>query len=92
MNLSPNNRNLIEKLANEIRNATINMKNISQREDAVKEILNKFEYSHFRSDFVGEVPAKGANGSFTEMKNRVRIQYRCGYGKWNYAPCIEVVA
>lgn len=41
-------------------------------------------------NFVGEKPMFGANGSIKEMKDRVRIQYKSGYGKYNYAPCLEI--
>jgi len=40
---------------------------------------------------VGEVPAKGANLSVIFMADRVRINYRCGYSRHNYAPCLEVL-
>lgn len=38
----------------------------------------------------GQKPCKGASFSVIELKNRFRINYRCGYGKCNYAPCVEV--
>lgn len=37
-----------------------------------------------------EKPAKGAAWSIIEMKTVYRVQVRCGYGKHNYAPCIEI--
>ena len=40
---------------------------------------------------VGEKPAKGASFSTVEMKDRFRVNYRCGYSRCNYAPCIEIL-
>jgi len=40
---------------------------------------------------VGEVPAKGANLSVIFLSDRVRINYRCGYSRYNYAPCLEIM-
>ena len=39
----------------------------------------------------GEVPAKGANLSVIFMADRVRINYRCGYTRYNYAPCLDIL-
>ena len=35
-------------------------------------------------------PCKGAAWSIIELKDVYRVQVRCGYGKWNYAPCVEI--
>lgn len=39
---------------------------------------------------IGTVPNKGASFSVVEMKNSYRVNVRCGYGKHNYAPCVEI--
>lgn len=36
-------------------------------------------------------PAKGASFSVIELSDRFRINYRCGYSRNNYAPCIEIL-
>jgi len=36
-------------------------------------------------------PSKGASYSVTELSDRFRINYRCGYSRNNYAPVIEVL-
>ena len=38
-----------------------------------------------------EKPCAGASFSLIELKDRFRINYRCGYSRHNYAPCIEVL-
>jgi len=38
-----------------------------------------------------EKPAKGAAFSVINLKDRFRINYRCGYSRHNYAPCVEVL-
>ena len=38
-----------------------------------------------------EKPAKGAAFSVIELSDRYRINYRCGYSRNNYAPCVEVL-
>ena len=41
-------------------------------------------------EVVGEKPSAGANLSIIEMKDKFRVNYRCGYSRHNYAPCIEI--
>lgn len=36
-------------------------------------------------------PAQGASFSVIELSDRFRINYRCGYSRNNYAPCVEVL-
>ena len=36
-------------------------------------------------------PAKGASFSIVELSDRFRVNYRCGYSRYNYAPCIEIL-
>jgi hypothetical protein len=84
---------LVEKMADKIRNRTMNMKSIDDREAEVNEVIVTMCHLIASEDisFVGEVPASGANGAITEMATKFRVQYRCGYGRNNYAPCIEIL-
>ena len=41
--------------------------------------------------YAGEKPCVGRCLGVKVMKDRVRINYRCGYGRYNYAPCIEII-
>jgi hypothetical protein len=68
--------------------ATINQK--CDRKLIVRDIMRKY-FPNVAYQFVGEVPAKGANASLMNMKDRYRINYRCGYSRNNYAPCIEIL-
>ena len=36
-------------------------------------------------------PAAGRAFAVIELSDRFRINYRCGYSRYNYAPCIEVM-
>ena len=38
-----------------------------------------------------EKPCAGAAFTVKKLKDRYRINYRCGYGTYNYAPCIEIL-
>ena len=70
-----------------------------------KKICNKKTEINLRSCFLGlelmdmgilfsfpdkEKPCKGASFTVIELKNIFRINVRCGYGKFNYAPCLEI--
>lgn len=83
-----NELKIVKKIGEEIAAATMNMKDFGRREEIAKEII--FNYVGWNFTELGEVPACGANGSVKEMAETYRIQYRCGYGKWNYAPCLEI--
>lgn len=39
---------------------------------------------------VGDKPAKGLSFFVREMKDCYRVNVRCGYGRHNYAPCVEI--
>ncbi len=39
---------------------------------------------------VGDKPAKGMSFFVKEMKECYRVNVRCGYGRYNYAPCVEI--
>ena len=38
----------------------------------------------------GEKKCVGRCLGLVFLKEKIRINYRCGYGRYNYAPCIEV--
>ena len=42
------------------------------------------------SEYVGEKPAKGMSFFTMQLKDRYRVNVRCGYGRHNYAPCVEI--
>lgn len=79
----------VEKIAAEIRKATLNIRSEEKRFEAVSRVMAKYDVSY---NYVGEkqMGAAGAVGSIQKMKGRYRINYRCGYGKHNYAPCVEI--
>ena len=61
---------------------------ISERESILVDALKSLGIENIQS--VGEVPAKGANLSIISLKNTFRVNFRCGYGRNNYAPCVEI--
>jgi hypothetical protein len=38
-----------------------------------------------------EKPCAGAAFSVIELSDRFRVNYRCGYSRHNYAPCVEIL-
>ena len=38
-----------------------------------------------------EKPCAGASFTVKELKDRYRVNYLCGHGRYNYAPCIEIL-
>lgn len=38
----------------------------------------------------GEKPCAGAAYSIITLRDRYRVNFRCGYGRHNYAPCVEI--
>ena len=87
--ISGKNESLLNEICEDIRAKTLNSKN--HRKEMVEAIMAKHKYSHFRYWFTDEdVPAAGAVGTLIEMSGKFRVNYRCAYGKWNYAPCIEI--
>lgn len=61
---------------------------IAERESILLNALKALGIENIQS--VGEVPAKGANLSIIELKDKYRVNFRCGYSRNNYAPCIEI--
>ena len=54
-------------------------------------LANHLCMQNLRFDNVGEKPARGANLSIIKMKGKYRVNYRCGYSRNNYAPCVEIL-
>lgn len=79
------------KIAGEIYTATYGLKKIEKREEIVKKIMaDKFPEIEYK--FIGEKCHAGRNGAAKVARGGFRINYRCGYSKHNYAPCILVQA
>jgi len=74
----------IEKTKLEINKAT----SIDDRYEVFAAYLSM---QNLRFERVGEKPAKGASFSIIKLKRKYRVNIRCGYGKHNYAPCVEVL-
>ena len=81
----------VQEIAKQIRLKTLNVRGHEKREAAVNSILTALGVEPNKVIWHDAKPCKGANGSIIELSDRYRIQYRCGYGKHNYAPCIEIV-
>ena len=48
------------------------------------------EKEGIKYNYAGEKP-HGKACTVVEMSDRYRVFIRCGYGKYNYAPCFEVL-
>lgn len=59
-------------------------------EDRLTILSDELKRNGFDAIDAGQKPCKGASFSVIELKNSFRINYRCGYGMYNYAPCVEV--
>ena len=78
----------IQKAAQTAKSKTLGQKlPIHARLDAFELELSKF---NIVCSSVETKPSKGASFSIIEMKDVYRVQIRCGYGKYNYAPCVEI--
>jgi hypothetical protein len=85
----------METLANKITKAAQIAKSLTfgqklseeSRIEILKTELVKFGLT---CEFIGNAPNKGASFSVVEMKTAYRVNVRCGYGKHNYAPCVEI--
>jgi len=89
MDISTYKRNQIEKIAKDIRNIVLGTKT-ENRKDLIHNYLCTFLHSWEWRFVEDEKPHTGRVGAIIEMKDCFRINYRCGYGKWNYAPVIEL--
>jgi hypothetical protein len=68
-----------------------NMRGNAKRIDIFYEELEKSGITKNKVISVyDEKPAKGKSFSVIEMVDRYRVNVRCGYGKHNYAPCVEI--
>lgn len=81
------------ELVNKTRQSLSFKKNqsLESRFDDLKIALIKNGIEESKIIDAGDKPAAGAVLSCIYLKDRVRINYRCGYSRYNYAPCIEVI-
>ena len=69
-------------------NETKKSNTLETRYDILAKHLSTIQSIKFED--VGEKPARGANLSIIYLKDRLRVNYRCGYSRNNYAPCVEI--
>jgi len=81
----------IEKIQIAISKSKLEISKASTLEERYESLANHLCMQNLRFDLVGEKPAKGANLSVITMKGKYRVNYRCGYGRNNYAPCVEIL-
>ena len=60
---------------------------VNRRIDLFKALCEK---EGIKYDYAGTKP-HGKSCTVVEMSDRYRVFIRCGYGKYNYAPCFEVL-
>lgn len=77
----------IQAIANKVK-LEVGLSRKVNREQVLVEALRKEGY---KVKVVGDKHHKGQAFFAIEMKNVVRVNYRCGHGKYNYAPCVEVI-
>ena len=64
---------------------------LETRKDYLVTLLD-FEFSRTKIIICDkDLPAAGRSFAVIELSDRFRINYRCGYSRHNYAPCIEVM-
>ena len=82
---------LIEKIAKAAKKNTKRNDSMKTRRDYLFTLL-EVEISR-RKIIVcdDEMPCAGAAFTVKELSDRYRVNYRCGYGRHNYAPCIEIL-
>lgn len=81
----------IDKIRIAIQKATKETKKTSTLDERYDILAGYLSMQGLRFEDVGEKPAKGANLSIVTMKGKFRVNYRCGYSRHNYAPCIEIL-
>jgi hypothetical protein len=81
---------IIAKAAMKAKAQVRNNTSMKDRAAILKKELIEAGISENRIKDEGAVPSRGAAFSVKEMKRHYRINYRCGYGRWNYAPCLSV--
>lgn len=76
-----------------LRKIAVKCKRINGR-NCVEERELEFEslaiYAGLAFYYAGDKP-HGKSCMLTEMKNCYRFFIRCGYGRYNYAPCYEIL-
>lgn len=77
----------IKKAASKAKSQVRINTNLTDREEILVKELKKIGEN---VKYVGDYPHTGRSFFVKEMKDAYRINIRCGYGRWNYAPCMEV--
>lgn len=78
-------KELLFKFANECKQIT----GKNQTELRMKKFEQLCEMNGIKYTFVGEKPDASACG-INELSNCYRFFPRCGYSRYNYAPCYEI--
>lgn len=79
---------LLNKIAAELSKVGGSTKELAvKRTELFKALCEK---EGIKYNYAGEKP-HGKACTVVEMSDRYRIFIRCGYGKYNYAPCFEVL-
>ena len=77
----------LEKIAAELSKIGGSTKTIARRRAELFESL--CDKAGIKYEFVGDRP-NGHSCKVVEMRGCYRMFIRCGYGKYNYAPCYEI--
>jgi hypothetical protein len=84
-----------EKIYNATRIAYLSTRKNTSLEKRCELLLNSLLSEGINADNIilcqDDKPARGAAFSVIEMADRYRVNYRCGYSRHNYAPCIEIL-
>ena len=81
----------IEKIEKAIKLAKTEIRKNTSIEDRKEVFSQRLAMQGLRFEEIGEKPVGGACFTIKSMKGKYRVNYRCGYGKYNYAPCFEIL-
>ena len=84
-------RSLLTAAASKTKNSVRINTSMEDRKDLLIKNIKALDSSATVLDPTNEKPARGGAFYVIEMSDRFRINYRCGYGRHNYAPVIEVL-
>ena len=88
MLLSQYKQEELEKISLDLRTLLLNKKSLSLRKSIIVEYFENTPCSFNYWFSEKELPSTGRLCGLKEMNNHIRMNIRCGYGKYNYAPCI----
>ena len=60
------------------------------QETRVSKTIEALEKANIYAFYEGECPSSGMSFLPKKMKNGIRVNVRCGYGRHNYAPCVFI--